>query len=80
MIWLSIFIGIALVGASFGLMIWGRNFLGEGHAHKQSSTEDKTTSKDDHTCTSCGSCASLNSFFDEKIGESPEKLDNLHHE
>jgi hypothetical protein len=80
MILLSVIVGIALVGASFGLMIWGRNFLGEGHAHKQSSNKDETTNKDDHTCTSCGSCASLNSFFDEKIGESSEKLGDSHPE
>jgi hypothetical protein len=73
MVWLSVIVGVTLVCASFGLMIWGRGFLGEGHSHKPSASEDETSKKDDHTCTSCGSCASLNSFFDEKMGESSKE-------
>lgn len=73
MIWLSILVGIVLVCASFGLMIWGRNFLGEGHTHRSSPSEDETAKKEDHTCSSCGSCASLNSIFNEKIEETQKK-------
>jgi hypothetical protein len=53
----SIIIGTVVLTVCFGLMVWGKNYLGEeaGRNPKKPGSGD-TTESIDHPCRKCGSC------------------------
>jgi len=55
----SAIVGIVIVAACFGLMVWGQNYLGEDAARSPRDTKDNDTKGAiDTPCRNCGKCTS----------------------
>ncbi|MBN2035291.1 MAG: hypothetical protein JW768_00980 [Chitinispirillaceae bacterium] len=54
---LSIVVGVICIAACFGLMVWGRNYLGENAARRPNKAPEGVPHEIiDHPCRNCGSC------------------------
>ena len=56
----SIIIGTIVLFICFGLMVWGKNYLGEEAGRNPKKSEDGNTEElMEHPCRMCGSCGTL---------------------
>jgi hypothetical protein len=55
---LSIIVGIIVLGACFGLMVWGQKYLGEEKGRNPGGKTGGGEEKDsiDNPCRNCGGC------------------------